>query len=84
MNHSEIARVQAHLRKLFDNNRIGVVPPAKPGQPVEVKVGEEFVGVVHRDEDEGEISFSLVVSILEEDLPPVAEVAAPPRPRGRR
>jgi hypothetical protein len=78
MNHSEIARVQAYLRTLFGNNRVAIVPPNKKGQPVEVKIGDEFVGVVHRDEDEGEVSFSLVISILEEDLPTIP-AAEPPR-----
>lgn len=35
-----------------------------------MRVGDEFVGVVHRDEDEGEVSYSLNLVILEEDLPP--------------
>jgi len=34
-----------------------------------VQIGEEFVGVLHRDDDEGEVSYSLLMSILEEDLP---------------
>jgi len=43
--------------------------PEKPGQPVEVRVGPEFIGVLHRDDDEGEVSYSMMMSILEEDLP---------------
>jgi hypothetical protein len=37
-----------------------------------VTVGGEFLGVLHRDEDEGEVSYSLNICILDEDLPPVA------------
>ena len=66
---NEIARVQAFLRHTFSNNRIVVVPPSKPRAPVEVMVNDEFIGVLHRDEDEGEISYALNISILEEDLP---------------
>jgi hypothetical protein len=66
---SEIARVQQYLRTAFDNNRFVVKPPKKEGQPVEVYLGENFVGVLHRDEDEGEVSYSLQIAILEEDLP---------------
>ncbi|HTH96968.1 MAG TPA: DUF3126 family protein [Stellaceae bacterium] len=72
MNKNDIARVQAYLRKTFGNDRITIEVPKKAGAPVEVTVGGEFIGVVHRDDDEGDISFSLVVSILEEDLPPAA------------
>ena len=66
---SEIARVQKYLRAAFDNNRFTVKPPKKEGHPVEVYLGEQFVGVLHRDEDEGEVSYSLQIAILEEDLP---------------
>ncbi|HCS69379.1 MAG: DUF3126 family protein [Alphaproteobacteria bacterium] len=66
---SEIARLQQYLRSAFDNNRFTVKPPKKEGHPVEVYLGEQFVGVLHRDEDEGEVSYSLQIAILEEDLP---------------
>lgn len=80
MNRNDIARVQAYLRKTFANDRITIDAPRKAGAPVEVKIGDEFVGTVHRDDDEGEVSYSLVVSILEEDLPVAAPTEAkPPR-----
>ncbi len=68
MQSREIADVQYYLRKTFDNNRLRIIPPAKKGAPVEVYIGEEFLGVVHRDEDEGEVSFALHIVILDEDL----------------
>ncbi len=71
MTRNEIARVQEHLRRTFANERIVIDPPAKPTAPIEVRVGDEFIGVLHRDEDEGEVSYALNISILEEDLQPV-------------
>ena len=82
MTPNEIARVQAYLRKTFANNQIVVSPPIRNGAPVEMKIGEEFIGVLHRDEDEGEVSYSLQISILEEDLPaagPVRGATDPPK-----
>lgn len=73
---TEIARVQEYLRTSLSNNHIIVNPPVKVGAPVEVFIADEFVGVLHRDEDEGEVSYSLVLSILEEDLPPVGDIPA--------
>lgn len=70
MTPKEIARVQDYLRRTFSNNRIAVLPPAKPSAPIEVNIAGEFIGVLHRDEDEGEVSYSLLISILEEDLLP--------------
>ena len=45
---------------------------ARKGASVEVRVGTDFIGTLHRDEDEGEVSFTLTMAILEEDLPQVA------------
>jgi len=74
MTPSEIARLQAYLRKTFDNNRIGVRVPAKAGAPVETYIGDEFLGVLHRDEDEGEVSYSLIMTILAMDLPSSGDI----------
>ncbi|MCK4939595.1 MAG: DUF3126 family protein [Rhodospirillaceae bacterium] len=68
MTPEEIGKVQTYLRKTFGNNRITVQPPTKPDAPIEVSVGEEFIAVLHRDEDEGEVSYSLVMTILDIDI----------------
>ena len=72
MTANEIARVQSYLRRALANERIAISPPYPPGAPVEMTIAGEQFGVLYRDDDEGEVSFSLVISILEEDLPPVA------------
>ena len=74
MTPNEVARVQDYLRRTFENNRITIALPQRPDGPVEMSVAGEFIGVLHRDEDEGEISYSLQISILEEDLPPASAV----------
>jgi Protein of unknown function (DUF3126) len=76
MTPSEIARVETYLRATFANARIKVVPPTKRNAPIEIMIGEEFIGVLHRDEDEGEVSYSVNMTILEEDLPPVPKAPA--------
>ncbi len=75
MRFSELARVQEYLRKNFDNNRFTIPIPLKSGAPVEVYLGDEHIGVLHRDEDEGEISYSHVMTILSEDLPSINDVS---------
>jgi hypothetical protein len=82
MDKSEIERVQAYLRKLLGSPRIRVVPPPRPGLSVEVAVDDEVIGTVYRDTDDGEVSYSVHLTILEEDLPP-AEGAPPPPAAGR-
>ena len=76
MTPNEIARVQDYLRRTFGNDRITIVPPPKRGAPIEMLIGEEFIGVVHRDEDEGEVSYDLHITILSEDLPPASALPA--------
>jgi hypothetical protein len=78
----EIARVQAYLRKLFSNNLIRVVPPGRAGGAVEFAVGDEVLGTVYKDTEDGEVSYSITMSILDEDLPDVQATPAPP-PRRR-
>jgi len=79
LNETDIARVQAYLRATLGNDRIHIDVPKRKGGTVEVRVGDEFIGTVHRDDDDGEVSFSLTISILDEDLPNVAL----PRARGK-
>ena len=73
MTPNEIARVQDYLRRTFGNDRITIVPPPKRGAPIEMLIGDEFIGVVHRDEDEGEVSHDLHITILSEDSPQPAQ-----------
>lgn len=72
MTPTEIARVEAYLRATFGNTKIRIEPPKKRGAPIEVSIAGEFIAVLHRDDDEGEVSYSLHMTILEEDLPTLA------------
>ncbi len=77
MKETDIARVQAYLRATLGNSRIHIDVPKRKGGTVEVRVGEEFIGTLDRDDEDGEVSFVFTMSILDEDLPKVA--AAPKR-----
>ena len=72
MTPKEIVTVQDYLRHKFGNDRIAIDQPKKPGAPIEMRIGDEFIGVLYRDDEEGEVSYSLTISILEEDLQPAA------------
>ena len=77
MNASDITRVQTYLRTLLGNDQVNVVAPPRKGATTELAIGKEVIGTVHRDEDEGEVSFSINVIVLEEDLAPAPAVALP-------
>ncbi len=70
MTPTDIARVQTYLRRTLGNDRIAVEVPKRKGATVEVTVDKDFLGTLHRDEEEGEVSYSLHITILDEDLPP--------------
>jgi Protein of unknown function (DUF3126) len=72
MKSSDIARVQAYLRTTLGSDRIHIDAPKSRGASVEVRCGREFLGTLHRDDEDGEISYSLHITILDEDLPPQA------------
>ncbi|HET6307063.1 MAG TPA: DUF3126 family protein [Rhodopila sp.] len=78
MTPSEIERLQTYLRKLFGSERIKIVPPPRRGLSIEVAVNDEVIGTVHKDVEDGETSYSLTLTVLEEDLPAPRPDAAKP------
>ena len=84
MTKTDIDRVQAYLRRILGSDRVNVVAPPRAGLSVEIAVNDEVIGTVHRDTDDGEVSYSVHLTILEEDLPPPPKpVAAAPARGGR-
>jgi len=74
----EIERLQTYLRKLFGSERIKIVPPPRRGLSIELAVNDETIGTVHKDIDDGETSYSIHLTVLEEDLPAARPVAVKP------
>ena len=66
---TELEKVQQYLRKLFANDNINLRDRAQADGSVEVSLGEEFIGVIFKDDEEGDISYDFHMSILEIDLP---------------
>jgi len=77
MTPTDIERLQTYLRKLFGSERIRIVPPLRKGLSVELAVNDETIGTVHQDTEDGETSYSIHLTVLEEDLPAVSRPAAP-------
>jgi len=64
----EIARLQSYLRRKFDNDRIALKERSKTDDSVEVQLGDEFIGVIYKDTEEGEVSYAFNMAILDIDL----------------
>jgi hypothetical protein len=68
MSPNEIVKVQAYLQQTFNNNMLKLMKRPKATDSLEVMLDDEFIGIVYRDEDEGEVSYQFHMTILEEDL----------------
>ena len=68
MDVKEVRKLDAYLKRVFGNPKIRVVPRPKKDDSAEVYIGEEFIGVIFRDDDEGEIAYQFQMAILDYDL----------------
>ena len=68
MQNQEIEKLQAYLRRIFGNKALAVRKRPKKEDSAEVYVGDEFIGVIFKDEEEGETSYQFQMAILDYDL----------------
>lgn len=68
MDKTEIAKLQSYLRQKFNNPTVRVEARPKKKDSAEVYIGDEFIAVIFRDDEDGEVSWNLQMAILEMDL----------------
>ena len=68
MNRDEIIRLENYLRKLFDLQSIEVRQRPSKDDSAEVYIGDEFIGIMFRDDDDGDLSYQFQMAILDFDL----------------
>ena len=73
MNASEAARLQKYLRDKFGGAPFDVRLRPNKDDSAEVYMGDEFIGVLFRDDEDGEVSYDFNMAILDEDLPSPSE-----------
>lgn len=59
MKKTEIAKLEAYLRRTFGNDDIVVEDEPDDAERARVLVGSETIADIYRDEDEGELSWSV-------------------------
>ena len=64
----EVRKIDAYLKRLFNNPRMRVVPRPKKDDSAEVYIGEEFIGVLFVDDEDNERSYNFQMAILASDL----------------
>lgn len=68
MEKKDLDRVQTYMRRLFTNTQIRVVARPKKKDSAEVYLGEEFIGVLFEDKEDGDLSYNFQMAILDTDL----------------
>ncbi|MGF1543249.1 MAG: DUF3126 family protein [Parvularculaceae bacterium] len=66
----EIRRLEQYFRTKFGVETITVRGRPKKDDSVELYLGDEFLGVIFRDDEDGDLSYQFNMAILDEDLPP--------------
>ena len=69
MTDQERARLQRYLSKQFNAPNLEVRARSNKTDSAEVYMGDEFVGVLFRDDEDGDVSYDFNMAILEIDLP---------------
>jgi len=67
MGREEVLRLEAYLKEKL-NPDLRLVARKETDDSVEVYLGAEFLAVVYKDTDEGEVSYSVNMTVLAEDL----------------
>lgn len=67
MKPDEIKKLDAYLKRTL-NPAISVKARPRKDDSGEVYVGDEFIGVIFRDDEDGELSYNFSMAILAEDL----------------
>ena len=68
MTREEIVRLETYLRKTFRLDTIEVRQRPNKDDSAEVYIGDEFIGVMFRDDDDGDLSYQFQMAILDFDL----------------
>lgn len=63
----EIRKLEAYLKRNLNQSLVVKARPRKDDS-AEVYLEDEFLGVIYKDEDEGELSYNFSMAILDIDL----------------
>jgi hypothetical protein len=64
----EILKFERYLKQVFRLPDLQVRQRPRKEDSAEVYVGEEFIGILFRDDDEGETAYQFQMAILDFDL----------------
>lgn len=68
MTQDELTKLSRYLQTKFSNTNISVRPSTSDTSMAEMYIGSEFIATIYKDEDEGEVSYDLNMSIIDIDI----------------
>jgi len=68
LDRQEILKLEAFFRKRFSMPSIEVRQRPQKNDSAELYIGDEFVGVIYRDDEDGDLSYNFTMAILDIDL----------------
>lgn len=68
MKPEELKKLEAYFRKTFGNPSLTVKARPRKDDSAEVFLGEDFIGLVYRDDEDGDLSYNFSMAILDVDL----------------
>ncbi len=68
MDKAEIAKLQNYMQRKFNNPTLTLRARPKKSDSAEVYLGDEFIGVLFRDDEDEDLSWNFTMAILELDL----------------
>lgn len=64
----ELKKLETYFRKTFGNAALTVKARPRKDDSAEVFLGEDFIGLVYRDDEDGDLSYNFSMAILDVDL----------------
>lgn len=68
MKPDEIAKLESFLKRTFQQPALEVKARPRKDDSAEVYMGDEFLGIIFKDEEDGETNYNFQMAILEFDL----------------
>ena len=68
MDRLEIQKLQNYFRSRFGMASISVRARPQKDDSAEVYIGDEFIGILFRDDEDGDLSYNFTMAILDIDL----------------
>ena len=68
MDRKEIQKLEVFFRKRFNMPSMEVRQRPQKSDSAELYISDEFVGVIYRDDEDGDLSYNFTMAILDIDL----------------